>query len=193
MAEPRREESFSGLMWQPVGDWIRRSVCACAVDRPDKRQSLNKLLNRKGLRWKPPLSNNQHSRYCLYIRNISIKFFFFMNYVYFMYCWCYYLYIKKAFNKIGSVRFFFFLMLTWFQPDELQVDQLIIFGPDNRSTGSITTSAVEKIPRELGLTYSTEPYWSTTKIVKDGGPVGLGYGVTSLVKCQRVIVTLMLP
>ena len=27
------------------------------------------------------------------------------------------------------------------------------------------------------------------EIVKDGSPVGLGYGVTSLVKCQRVIVT----
>ena len=63
------------------------------------------------------------------------------------------------------------------------MDQQIILGPDNRSTGSIITWAVEIIPRELGLTCNTGPNRIMTEIVKDGGPVGLGYGVTSLVKC----------
>ena len=72
----------------------------------------------------------------------------------------------------------------------LQVDQQIILGPDNRSTRSITTLAVERIPRELGLICITGPYRITAEIVKDGGPVGLGHGVTSLVKCRRVVVTL---
>ena len=65
------------------------------------------------------------------------------------------------------------------------MDQRIIFGPDKRSTWSITTWAVERIPRELGLTSNPGPYRITAEIVKDGGPVGLGYGVTSLVKWQR--------
>ena len=69
----------------------------------------------------------------------------------------------------------------------LQVDQQIIFGPHNCSIGSITTWAVERIPRELGLTCNTG---ITAKIVKDSGWVGLVYGVTSMVKCLRVVVTL---
>ena len=72
----------------------------------------------------------------------------------------------------------------------LLVDQQIIFGPDNRSTGSITTWAFEKIPRELCLTCNTGPNRIMAKIKIDGGPVGLGYGVTSVVKCRRVVVTL---
>ena len=117
MAEPLHEEIISGQMWchpsrKPVGDWIRCSACACVIDKPDKRKSLNKLLNWKKLRWKPPLSNNQHL--------------------------------------------------------SLLVDQQIIFGPNNRSTGS-----VDRIPRELGLTFNTEPYRIVVEIVKDGGPVGL--------------------
>ena len=77
--------------------------------------------------------------------------------------------------------------LTRFQPNEPAG------GTDNCSTGSITTWAFEKIPRELGLTCNTGPYRIKAEIVKDGGPVGLGYSVTSLVKCRRVVVTLMLP
>ena len=45
------------------------------------------------------------------------------------------------------------------------MDQQIIFGPDNRSTGS-----VERFPRELGLTCNSGPYRITAEIVKDGGP-----------------------
>ena len=72
-------------------------------------------------------------------------------------------------------------MLTRFQYDK--VDTQIISGPDNRSTGSITTWAVERIPRELGLTSNTGPYRIMTETVKGGGPVRLGYDVTSLLKC----------
>ena len=50
--------------------------------------------------------------------------------------------------------------------------------------------AVERIPRELGLTCKTGLYRITAKMVKDSSPVELGYGVTSLVKCRRVIVIL---
>ena len=50
--------------------------------------------------------------------------------------------------------------------------------------------AVERIPRELGLTCKTGPYRITAEIVKDSSPVGLVYSITSLVKCQRVVVTL---
>ena len=64
----------------------------------------------------------------------------------------------------------------------LQVDQQMIFGPNTRSTGSITTWAVESNPRELGLNSNTRPNRITAEIVKDGGPVGLGYGVRSLMK-----------
>ena len=70
------------------------------------------------------------------------------------------------------------------------MDQQIIFEPNNRSTGLITTWAVERIPRELGLTCNTGPERITTEIEKYGGPVGLGYGVISLVKYRRVVVTL---
>ena len=70
------------------------------------------------------------------------------------------------------------------------MDQQIIFGPNNRSTGTITTWAVERIPRELGLTCNTRPYRIMAEIMKDGGPVGLSYGVTSLMKCRRVTDTL---
>ena len=48
----------------------------------------------------------------------------------------------------------------------LQVDQQIIFGLHNHSIEAITTWAVERIPRELGLICNTE---TTAKIVKDGG------------------------
>ena len=72
----------------------------------------------------------------------------------------------------------------------LQVDQQIIFRPNNRSAGSSTMWVVERIPRELGLTRNTGPHRIMAEIVKDGDPVGLDYGVTSLVKCWRVVVTL---
>ena len=68
----------------------------------------------------------------------------------------------------------------------LQVDQQIIFGPNNHSTRSITMLAVERIPSELGLTCTTGPFRIMAKIVKNSGPVGLGYSITLLVKCQRV-------
>ena len=107
-----------------------------------------------------------------------------MNCVYFMYCWYYYLYKKnKTFHKIRSAYLFFSDANTMV----LQVDQQIIFGLHNRSIESITTWAVVRIPRELGLTCNTE---ITDKIVKDGGWLGLGYGVTSMVKCRRVVVIL---
>ncbi len=106
--------------------------------------------------------------------------YFFMNCVYFIYCWYYYLYEKKKpFIKLDQLGYFL-----------LQMNQQIIFGPHNRSIGSITTRAVERIPRKLGLICNTGPYRITAEIVKDGSSVGLGYGITSLVKCQRVIVTL---
>ena len=73
------------------------------------------------------------------------------------------------------------------------MDQQIIFRPDNRSIGLNTTGDVERIHRELGPTYNIGPYRIMAKIVKDGGPVGLGYGVRSLVKCRRVVVISMLP
>ena len=81
-------------------------------------------------------------------------------------------------------------MLTRFQPSSLQVDLQIIFGPDNRSIGSITTWAAEKIPRGLGLTCNIGLYRITAEIVKNNGSVGLRYGVISQVKCRRVVVTL---
>ncbi len=70
------------------------------------------------------------------------------------------------------------------------MDQQIIFGPDNRSTGSTTTWAVERIPRELGLTCNTRPNRITAENMKNGDPVGLYYSATTLVKCLRVVVTL---
>ena len=79
-------------------------------------------------------------------------------------------------------------MLTRFQPDE--PDQQIIFVPDNRSTGSITTWAVEGIRRELGPICNTGPFSITAEIGKDGSPVELGYCDTLLVKRRRVVVTL---
>ena len=176
-AEHRREEIISGLMGRhpsrkPVGDWIRRSACACVMDKPDKRKLLNKLVNRKRCRRKPPLSNNQHSRYCLYIRDISIqKLFLYELCLFHVLLVLLYIYIYiKPFIKSDRFGYFF-----WHDSSltSLLVDQQIIFGPDSRSTGTVTTWAVEMISRELGVTCNTGHYRITTEIVKDGGRVGV--------------------
>ena len=75
-------------------------------------------------------------------------------------------------DMMMKIWFGYFLYLHDFSLPSLQVNQQIIFGPDNRSTGSITTWAVERIHRELGLTCNTGLYRITAEIVKDSGPVG---------------------